>query len=237
MGNERIAVDVAYRTTRERVTSWARGLTPEQATTPVPALPGWTVKDTFAHLAGLAADVVGGNVPAGVPDDEFTAREVAERADRSLPDVLDEWDAAGPRFEEILAALGDAAPKNAAVDVWSHEVDVRSALGAPLPVDGGPAERILDVMVRHGVGRSWGDLGVPALRIVLPDEEWVAGQGEPAGTLRTDRFELGRVMLGRRSPQQMRALGWDGGDPDTWIPHLHVFGPASADVVDSPRAT
>ena len=57
---ERIAVDVAYRTARLRAAAWARGLTPEQAATPVPALPGWSVKDTFAHLAGLAADVVAG---------------------------------------------------------------------------------------------------------------------------------------------------------------------------------
>lgn len=232
---DRIAIDHAYRTARLRVSAWARSLTAEEAATSVPALPGWSVKDTFAHLAGLAADVVGGNVPEGTPDDEFTAREVAERADRTLPEVLDEWDEVGPRFEELLAALGEAAPNNVAVDVWSHEVDVRSALGVPIPADGGPAERVLDVLVRRGLGRGWADQGVPALRVVVPDEEWIAGEGDPAGSLRTDRFELGRVLLGRRSHAQMAGLAWEGGDPAVWIRHLHVFGPAATDVVDSPR--
>ena len=235
MGEQPITVHEAYRATRERFTAFGRALTDEQARTPVPALPGWTVKDTYSHLAGLASDVVGGNVPAGVPDEEFTGREVAERAALTLAEVLDEWDTSGPAFEQILEAFGDAAPRNAAIDVWTHEVDVRSALGAPIPPDGGPAERVLDGMVRRGVGRGWSERGIPALRIVVPDDEWVAGEGEPAGTLRTDTFELGRVMLGRRSPAQMARLGWDGGDPKVWIASMPVFGPAQVDVVDSPR--
>lgn len=232
---ETIDIHVAYRITRERLTGWARGLTDDQATTVVPALPGWSVKDTLAHLAGLASDVVGGNVPDGVPDDAFTAREVAERADRSLGEVLDEWDTSGPAFEQLLEALGAGAPRNAAVDVWAHEVDVRSALGAPLPADGGPAERVLDGMVRRGLGRGWSDRDIPALRLVVPGDEWVVGAGDAVGTLRSDMFELGRVLLGRRSPGQMAAMAWEGGDPQTWIAAMPVFGPAEVDVVDSPR--
>lgn len=235
MGDHQITIHDAYRTTRERLTAFGRGLSDHAAATPVPALPGWTVKDTFAHLAGLATDVVSGNVPEGVPDDEFTGREVAERADRTLSEVLDEWDTSGPAFEQLLEALGDGAPRNAAVDVWAHEVDVRSALGAPIPSDGGPAERVLDGMVRRGIGRGWADHGVPPLRIVTPGDEWVAGGDEPVGTLRTDLFELGRVLLGRRSPAQMAALGWEAEDPQAWIASMPVFGPAQVDVVDSPR--
>lgn len=235
MGDDEITIHDAYRTTRERLTAFGRGLTDGEAATPVPALPGWTVKDAFAHLAGLATDVVSGNVPDGVPDDAFTAREVAERADRTLAEVLDEWDGSGPNFEQLLEALGAGAPRNAAVDVWAHEVDVRSALGAPIPADGGPAERVLDGMVRRGMGRRWAEAGVPPLRIVTPGEEWVAGGEEPAGTLRIDLFELGRVMLGRRSPAQMSALGWEADDPQPWIAAMPAFGPATIDVVDSPR--
>jgi uncharacterized protein (TIGR03083 family) len=230
-----IAIHEAYRTSRERLLAFGRGLTPEQAATPVPALPGWTVKDAFAHLTGLASDVVGGNVPEGVPDEAFTQREVDERAHLSMGEVLDEWERCGPAFEELLAALGDGAPRNAAVDIWAHEVDVRSALGVPIPADGGPAERVLDAMVRRGIGRGWSGRSVPALRISTPTEEWVAGEGEPAGSLTTDLFELGRVVLGRRSAGQMAALGWAGADPAPWIAALPVFGPAEVDVVDTAR--
>ncbi|MBK5221902.1 MAG: maleylpyruvate isomerase family mycothiol-dependent enzyme [Acidimicrobiia bacterium] len=228
------AVFQGYRASRLRLSELARSFDATQAATPVAACPGWTVKDTLAHLAGLAADVVGGNVPDGVPTDEFTAREVAERADRTVPEVLGEWDRVGPEFESLLQALGADAPRNAAVDVWSHECDIRSALGISIPADGGPAARLLDGMVRRGIGRSWGTEGhPPALRIVTDTDGWVAGEGDPAGMLRTTLFDLSRTMLGRRSPAQMAGMDWDGADPQPWIAALPVFGPNEGGVIDS----
>ena len=224
----------AYREGRLRLTEWGRGLTDEQAATPVPALPGWTVRDTFAHLVGLAADVNAGRL-AGVPDDELTAAQVAMRADRTLAEILEEWDVEGPAVEEVLAALGRAAPIQVAIDIWSHEVDMRSALGVPIP-NGGIAERFLRRAVRSGLGRSWTADVVPPLRIVTEDDSWVVGGDEPVGTLTTTWFELGRIMLGRRSPAQMRALAFDGADPEPWVTAMPVFGPADIDVIDSPRS-
>ena len=224
----------AYREARLRLTDWATDLTRAEAATPVPALPGWTVKDTFAHLAGLAADVVSGDA-VGPPDDEVTAHQVAQRADRSLPEVLEEWDEVGPTLERVLTDLDRAAPIQLAIDIWAHEVDMRSALGAALG-DGGAAERFLRRATRRGVGRNWADVGAPPLRIVTEDDEWVAGGDEPAGTLTTTWFELGRVMLGRRSPAQMATLAWSGGtDPSPWIEALPMFGPAETDIIDSTR--
>jgi uncharacterized protein (TIGR03083 family) len=191
------------------------------------------VKDTYAHLAGVAADVLAGGLDAP-PDDETTARQVAERAARSLTEVLDEWDEAGPRLEAWCEALGRAAPVQIAIDIWSHEVDVRSALGESSP-SGGAAERLLQRVVRRALWRGWPDTGVPPLRIVTEDDEWVAGGDEPVGALTTTWFELGRVMLGRRSPAQMATLDWGGTDPSPWIAAIPVFGPAETDVADSPR--
>ena len=54
---------------------------------------------------------------------------------------------------------------------------------------------------------------VPALRISLEHGDRVLGHGEPAGTLRTTSFELMRAIGGRRSPEQIKAMDWDG-DPD-----------------------
>ena len=233
MSGETVAL--AYREARERLVAWGRTLDPEEAAaTPVPALPGWSVKDTFSHLVGLVADVQSGTL-SGVPDDETTAAQVSARADADLPAVLDEWESRAAAFDELLVELGSRAPRTLAIDIWAHEVDMRSALGEPVP-NGGGAERILDAAVRRGVGGGWADRGVPALRIVTEDEEWVAGGDHPAGSLTTTLFELGRVMLGRRSRSQMANLDWDAPDPAPWIAALPAFGPAESEVVDSPRA-
>jgi uncharacterized protein (TIGR03083 family) len=233
---ERIDVGGAYAASCARFRAWGRTLDDSQAATPVPALPGWNVKDTFAHVTALASQVVDGDVIDGVPSEDLTQAGVDARAHRTLAEVLDEWDDSGPRFAAWLREQGRAATPNPVIDVWTHEVDVRSALGVEVPADGGDAEAILTSIVRRGLGRRWPELGIPALRVVLPDEEWVAGDGEPAGVLRTDRFEIGRVFLGRRSPSQMAGLAWEQGDPAIWTGLMCVFGPATIDVLDSPRA-
>jgi uncharacterized protein (TIGR03083 family) len=226
----------AYREARERLTVWARELGDDQVAAPVPALPGWTVGDTFAHLAGLCSDVNEGRTE-GIATDPWTAKQVADRSGWSLHEVLAEWGREGPRFEANLAELGKAAPIQVVIDIWSHEVDIRSALGVVIP-DGGAAERFLNRAVRRGLGRGWpGDTGVPPLRIVTEDDEWVIGGDEPVGSLSTTWFELGRVMLGRRSPTQMAALAWSGADPSLWIAAIPVFGPSEVDVVDSSRTS
>lgn len=232
---ERIDVGDAYDEGRRRFSALGRELDEQQAARPVPALPGWTVKDTFAHVSALATEVVTGNRIEGVPGEERTQAGVDARASWSLSEVLDEWDDTGPRFASMLTEMGRDASPNPAIDVWTHEVDVRGALGIEIPADGGGAEAILHSIVRRGLGRRWAGQGVPALRVVLPEEEWVAGDGEPSGALRTDRFEIARVFLGRRSPAQMSSLAWDC-DPSPWIDGLFVFGPAGVDVIDSPRA-
>jgi hypothetical protein len=60
---------------------------------------------------------------------------------------------------------------------------------------------------------------------------WAFGTGAPAATLRASDFELLRAFMGRRSRAQLLALGWDA-DAGPYVDHLHVFGPAAADVVE-----
>ena len=237
MAGERLDVGRAYADCHERFLALGRSIDDEQAATAVPALPGWSVKDTVAHVTALAAQFVSGERLEGIPSEDRTQAGVDARADMSLAEVLDEWADCAPRFAAMLSEMGRDASPNPAIDVWVHEVDVRGALGADIPADGGLAEAMLHSIVRRNLGRLVAAHGLPALRIVLPDEEWIAGEGDAAGTLRTDPLELGRVFMGRRSPAQMAALGWEEGDPSIWIGALHVFGPATVDVVDSPRAT
>jgi hypothetical protein len=75
--------------------------------------------------------------------------------------------------------------------------------------------------------------GLPTLAVRAGDRTWASGPDEPAVRLETEPFELLRAVGGRRSLDQVRALGWDG-DPGpyleafTWGP----FRPATAPVVE-----
>jgi len=71
-----------YTTTRTAVLDLVGGLGPDELARPVAALPGWTVRDTVAHLAGVCADTLDGRTEGG-GSPAWTARQLAERADRS----------------------------------------------------------------------------------------------------------------------------------------------------------
>ena len=57
----------------------------------VPACPDWTLTNICSHLAGICRDLVERNNP-GADAQAWVDRQVAERADRSLGSLLDEWD-------------------------------------------------------------------------------------------------------------------------------------------------
>jgi Mycothiol maleylpyruvate isomerase N-terminal domain len=56
----------------------------------VPACPDWTARDLFSHMVGLGSDVVAGDEPDDHNED-WTAKQVRERADRSVTELVDEW--------------------------------------------------------------------------------------------------------------------------------------------------
>jgi hypothetical protein len=67
---------------------------------------------------------------------------------------------------------------------------------------------------------------------MVEDAEFRLGPDSgPPLTLATTRFEAFRWRMGRRSRDQLAALGWSG-DPAPVIDHLVVFGPAACDVVE-----
>src|SRR5215212_1292728 len=91
----------AYRSTRQRVTALLRAAGPGDPDRRVPACPRWTVREVAAHLAGAADDVLAGRLD-GVASDEWTAAQVEARAGRSLAEIVDEWEALGPRIEDLF---------------------------------------------------------------------------------------------------------------------------------------
>lgn len=79
--------------------------------------------------------------------------------------------------------------------------------------------------------QSWRDDGRPALRFETESRTRVAGDGEPRATLKGSTFELSRVLTGRRSDRQMRALDWSD-DPSPWLEHLSVLGRRDTDLLE-----
>ena len=116
-----------YHATRRRVTALVVDLDPNQLATPVPGTPAWTVQDLLAHLSGVAADLVAGNME-GAATDAWTARQVAQRRGRASSELLEEWEGNAPAVEAFLAGV-DFHPF--VVDVFTHEHDLRGALGEP----------------------------------------------------------------------------------------------------------
>src|SRR5579859_1439962 len=116
-----------YRDTRQRLTGLIAGLDPAAYETAVPACPGWAVRDVLAHLTAIPEDAIAGRL-AGIPDEEFTADQIARFADVPVAEMLDRWSAAGPQFEEVVQAF-QIWP--AVIDVASHEQDIRGAIGQP----------------------------------------------------------------------------------------------------------
>jgi hypothetical protein len=67
---------------------------------------------------------------------------------------------------------------------------------------------------------------------VTASDDWLIGEGaEPATTLRIDAYELARMVMGRRSLDQMLAYDWVG-DPIPYLHHIPAFEPPSAAIIE-----
>jgi uncharacterized protein (TIGR03083 family) len=247
-----------YEGGRHRIMELVADLDDRAAATPVPACPEWSVHDVVAHLAGVCADILAGNV-AGAATDPWTAAQVDVRRQRSLAEILAEWDDVGPQ----VAAFADDFPgrlgRQFIADVTVHEHDLRGTLGRQGARDsegvGIGADFFVNVFLHPGVTA----LGLEPLEVRAGDRMWVAGTGgpptgdideaaraalmstevipeptvTPAGTLDVEEFELFRALTGRRSAAQIRRFEWSV-DAEPYLP-LFGLGPftiRSADLVD-----
>jgi hypothetical protein len=171
------------------------------------------VRQVFAHQAGVAADVLAGNM-ADAPSDEWTDRQVAERADRTLPEILDEWDASAPQLVAALEPVEDQLDPRLLMDLWHHTQDVRGAVGLPPDVDGELGDWVL-----HRSQRFLGHL--TGLEVVLG----ASGAKPTPGVLTVPAYEAARAVVGRRSLDQIRAWSWGVDDPDELVGRIPAFGP------------
>jgi hypothetical protein len=84
----------------------------------------------------------------------------------------------------------------------------------------------------EGIGQKLQDEGAGSIRFDLGGDVLVAGDGEPASTLTTTRFELFRAVTGRRSDAQLRGYRWD---PEPRVEYLilnPIFRPRATDLVE-----
>jgi uncharacterized protein (TIGR03083 family) len=217
----------SYRTIRKRLTDLANELSEAELEMMVPGCPQWRVRDIFAHLTGATADVMAGNLE-GAPGEAWTRRQVADRRDRPIGDVLAEWAAIAPEAEQALTER--RLPLQSVADIATHEHDIRGALNRPGYRD--------DDIVRWVAGWALSTMGkkviaagLPALRVRTDSGERTLGHGEPAVTLDTTDFEVMRAVLGRRSRAQIAAMAW-AGDASPYLEHLSVFPPSELDIVE-----
>jgi hypothetical protein len=189
---------LAYRATRENITDLAAGAA-AMANTTIPSCPEWTVYDLVAHVAGHCLGRVG---------------ETVADSRGELDALLDAWRRAAAVVEPNIADGTDDAAM-LLMDTFTHELDLRAALGAPAPADHPAYPWAFDVVV-GGLAWSIELRRLPAIRLVCEEgPTWVAGPGRPAVSVRARRYDLYRSLTGRRSPAQIGELAWSD-DPGPW---------------------
>jgi uncharacterized protein (TIGR03083 family) len=218
------AIGEHYRSSRRRLTALLADAGPAEWRTPVPACPGWDVRDVVAHLTAVVVDANAGRL-TGPPAPDVTAEQVARYRDVPPEAVVAEWEAGADSFERAVTSF-EIWP--AAIDMASHEQDVRAALGRP----GARDSPVIVESARHLVEQL--DCG-PPIEVAFTDVGTTArstrGDGTPV-VLRATSFEVFRFRLGRRTPAQVAALDWSTVPAQEVLRRLFVFGPAEKPLVE-----
>ncbi|MEY4371850.1 MAG: hypothetical protein RL219_619 [Actinomycetota bacterium] len=204
------------------------------AGTIIPACPDWSVTNILAHLAGVTRDIVERRNPG--PDVQaWVDGQVADRAARSLPSLLDEWDEFAPRFEALIASHPRAF-SGLVLDVVAHEHDICSAIGIVGDRASSGVRAAMLVEARQILDRDLPRAGLGAVRVVADGEEWICGTGSVGlsldlGDLPHGTWELTRILGSRRSLRQMRTYAWQG-DLDAYLPGIAHMPLPDSDLVE-----
>jgi hypothetical protein len=203
-----------YTESRERITVLVAGLPERELGRAVPAMPGRTVRAVVEHLVDVAAGVTGDR-----------RRDV----DFGVIAVLEHWAAMGPAVESSAdrsAEVGDRLVE----DVACHEHDLRGALGRAGERDSATVDHARQAAM-VALHERLSSAGVDGLRVLAGETEWIVGSTEPAATLTTDPFTLFRLLFGRRSRAQAKALSWTS-DPEPYLGLLSQSPPLLVDLVE-----
>ncbi|MEV5527967.1 maleylpyruvate isomerase family mycothiol-dependent enzyme [Streptomyces prunicolor] len=115
------------------------------------ACPGWTVRDVLAHCSAALTRVVERRFEEGVFSPEANDRDIAERADWTNAQVVDELERGMTEAGAAIARAGGALDA-VALGEWVHAGDVRDVLGVPGAYGGaglGSALTLLGLVTRQ----------------------------------------------------------------------------------------
>jgi uncharacterized protein (TIGR03083 family) len=227
----------AYRLVFGRVDALIRGRA-EVAELTVPACPAWTIRQTVAHLAGLAQDIVSLNMEKK-GSDSWTQAQVDRLDGHGIDELLDLWGQVIDPVTTMLALAPQVSACQLVFDALTHEQDIRGALSEP-----GSRTGDLTFEVALGFSTTMGDqfirqAGLPALRLITPTIGSVqlgdpkAARGQVA--LNISDFEALRAQGGRRSIRQLLALPWHGDPTDLLPAFTHLLSAFTNDGIRPPN--
>src|SRR4051794_9033713 len=173
-----------YEDTRQRVVDLVRETTLLDffaAATPLPACPGWRVRDVIAHLSGLATDIASGNLD-GAATDAWTAAQVDARRDLSVEDLLAESDDVRPQLASFLDDFPGRYGAQVVADITVHEHDIRGALQRPGARDSASIAHCVDFLLDTWASPAARALRLPALHIHTGRRSAVIGEGDGTHT-------------------------------------------------------
>jgi uncharacterized protein (TIGR03083 family) len=182
-------IPAAYAALRDRLVALLSGVDDTAATTIVPSCPAWTVRDLMAHVVGVPEDVLAGRLE-GVGSDAWTQAQVDRHAEDSLTDLVAALVEVGAQMDPMLPHFPDAPRGQFLMDAVTHEHDIRDALGTPGGEDADAVEIGLDWLLTH---------------VSFPAEVVDAARSGVCSS-----YEAMRSLSGRRTAQQMTALGLPG---------------------------
>lgn len=209
------AYHVLYRQSQGRILTLVNN---GNAELPVHACLGWTVRDTVTHLLGTLTDVTAGKIEESASDD-WSARHIARSKGRSISDLAAEWHVKSNTSPGVFERYGAVL----VADLVTHEFDIKQAIGNTQGRDL-PVVRTVALFYLNALDQAWREDSVPPLRILTEDKALDIGGDAPEVSVEMSWWEIGRVVSGRRSIEQVRALTWSG-DPTPWLNDLFVFGP------------
>jgi uncharacterized protein (TIGR03083 family) len=210
---------VAYRLVYRRIDALLRGRS-DVGGLKVPACPAWTIRQTVAHLAGVADDIVSLNME-GKGTDQWTGAQVDRLGGNSIDELLDLWRQMIDPVTELLGLAPEGSACQLVFDTLTHEHDIRGAVSEPGSRKGDIAFEVALAFMTTAYDQIARQSELPAVRLITPAIGAVQlGDPDTATdqlTLHISDFEYLRAFGGRRSVRQLLALPWRG-DPTNLLP-------------------
>jgi len=193
-----------------------------------PATPFWRVRDVLAHVGGVSDDIAHGNLE-GVASDPWTAAQVDKRRTWTAEEILADWERNGDAVDALLDGPPTGPSGQLLFDTWTHEQDIRGALGIPGGRESDVFARTWEWATEVMDGRDQGEQRA-ALALVADGVTREVGVAPVTRSVHASRFELLRAMSGRRSTAQVSSWQWDGAADPARILLAPFFQPAPVDL-------